>query len=118
MEFLLVVFLFFLTSLSRPCLLPLIFGILIRFRTGKIGIAADVKQAFHQMEIVKEHRDFLQFLWFKDILYNQETITLRFKRVIFGLICDPFLINGTICKRTLYKSTYLYAIIEKSYFSC
>ena len=81
---------------SGPCLLPLIFDILIRFRTGKIGIVADVKQAFHQIEIVKEHRDFLRFLWFEDILYNQETITLRFKRVIFGLTCSPFLLNGTI----------------------
>ena len=70
---------------SGPCLLPLIFDFLIRFRTGKIGIVADVKKAFHQIEIVKEHHDFLRFLWFKDILYNQEIITLRFKRVIFGL---------------------------------
>ena len=45
---------------------------------------------------MKEHRDFLRFLWFEDILYNQETITLRFKRVIFGLTCSPFLLNGTI----------------------
>ena len=81
---------------SGPCLLSLIFDILIRFRTRKIGIVADVKQTFHQIEIVKEHRDFLRFLWFKDILYNQETITLRFKRIIFGLTCSPFLLNGTI----------------------
>ena len=81
---------------SGPCLLPLIFDILIRFCTGKIGIVADVKQAFHQMEIVKEHCDFLRFFWFEDILYNQETINLRFKRVNFGLTCSPFLLNGTI----------------------
>ena len=37
---------------SGPCLLPLTFDILIRFHTGKIGIVADVKQAFHQIEIV------------------------------------------------------------------
>ena len=81
---------------SGPCLLPLNFDILIRFRTGKIGIVADVNQAFHQIEIMKEHRDFLRFLWFEDILYNQETITLRLKRGIFGLTCSPFLLNGTI----------------------
>ena len=77
-------------------MLPLIFDILIGFRIGKTGIVADVKQAFHQIEIVKKHRDFLRFLWFEDILYNQETITLRFKRVIFGLTCSPFLLNGAI----------------------
>ena len=41
-----------------PYLLPLIFDILNRFRTGKIRIVADVKLAFHQIETVKEHCDF------------------------------------------------------------
>ena len=67
-----------------PCLLPLILDILIRFRTKKIGIVADVKKAFHQVEIVKKNCDFLRFLWFKNISYNQETTTLRFKWVAFG----------------------------------
>ena len=52
---------------SGPCLLLLIFVILIRFRFGKIGIVADVKQAFLQIEISEEHRNFLRFLWFKDV---------------------------------------------------
>ena len=56
---------------SGPSLLPLIFDILIRFCTEKLGIVSDVKQAFHQIEIVKEHRGFLRFLWFEGILYNQ-----------------------------------------------
>ena len=72
------------------------FDILTRFRTGKIGIVADVKQAFHEINIVKEHSDFLKFLWFKEILHKQEAITLLLKRVIFGLTCSPFLLNGTI----------------------
>ena len=58
-------------SYSGTCLLPLIFDNLIRFSTGKIGIAVNVKQAFLQIEVVKEYRDFLIFLWFKDILYNR-----------------------------------------------
>ena len=80
---------------SGPCLLPLIYDILILFRTGKIGIVADVKQAFNQIEIVKEHRDFLRFLWFKDI-NDPESFILRFKRVIMGLTCSPFLLSATI----------------------
>ena len=82
---------------SGPCLLPLISGILIRFRIGKIGIVADVKQAFLQTEISEEHRNFLRFLWFKDAFStNSEQIILRFKRVIFCLTCSPFLLNGTV----------------------
>ena len=82
---------------SGPCSLPLIFGILIRFRFGKIGIVADVKQAFLQIEISEEHRNFLRLIWFKDVFStNSEQIILRFKRVIFGLTCSPFLLNGTV----------------------
>ena len=32
----------------------------------------------------------------KEVLYNREAITLRFKRVIFCFICSPFLLNRTI----------------------
>ena len=82
---------------SGPCLLPLIFGILVRFRIGKIGIVADVKQVFLQIERSEEHRNFLRFLWFKDVFStNSEQIILHFKRVIFVLTCSPFLLNGTV----------------------
>ena len=36
---------------SGPCMLPLVHDILIRFRIGKIGIVANVQQAFLQIEI-------------------------------------------------------------------
>ena len=39
---------------------------------------------------------FYNFFGLKTILYDEETITLHFKRVIFGLIYIPFLPNGTI----------------------
>ena len=38
----------------------------------------------------------------KNILYSQETITLCFKWVIFGLMYSLFLLNG-VMKRTLTK---------------
>ena len=74
----------------------LIFSVDFALEKCSWEIVADVKQGFHHTEIANEHRDFLRFLWFKDILYNQETIILRFKRVIFGLTCTPFFLNGTI----------------------
>ena len=36
--------------------------ILIRFRIEKVGIVADVQQAFLQIEIDENHRDFLRFI--------------------------------------------------------
>ena len=45
-----------------PNLLGKIFDVLIRFRLNHIAILADIKQAFLNIEIDKEHRDFFTFL--------------------------------------------------------
>ena len=52
-----------------------------------------------------ELRDFLWFMWFIDVFKSHsELISLRFTRVLFGLTCRPFLLNGTI-KSDLLKYT-------------
>ena len=71
---------------SGPCLLPFLQEILLRFRTGKIDLVTDIKQAFLQILINKEHHDLVRFLWYEDIYKeNPELVTLRFCRVVFGL---------------------------------
>ena len=75
--------------------MPLIFDILLHFRTGKIGLVTDVKQAFLQINIAEEHRDFLRFIWLQEFNLDKIVI-LRFKRIVFGLTCTPFLLNATI----------------------
>ena len=56
-----------------------------------------IKQAFLQVEIAEEHRDFVRFLWFKDINETSRKIaSLRFTGVVFRLTWSPFLLNGTI----------------------
>ena len=90
---------------SGPCLLRYLHDILLRFRIGKIGLVGDIKQAFLQVEIAEEHRDFARLLWFKDINETPRKITsLRFIRVVFGLTSNPFLLNGTI---RIHASKYL-----------
>ena len=77
---------------SGPNLLCKIYDILFRFRLNKIAIVADIKQAFLNVGINKEHQDFLRFLW----LENDDIVIYRFLRVVFGLTSSPFLLNGTI----------------------
>ena len=82
---------------SGPCLLPLIFDILLRFRTGEVVLVADIKKAFLNIEIDERDRDYLRFLWFDDIFKTDPKIVVyRILRVIFGLTCSPFLLGGTI----------------------
>ena len=78
-------------------MLPLLHDIVIRFQIGKIGIVADVQQAFLQIEIEENHRDFRQFILFDHVLRNNPScVLLRFAKVVFGLTCSPFLLNGTL----------------------
>ena len=50
-----------------------------------------------QVEIAEEHRDFVPFLWLKDINKTLRKITsLRYTRVVFGLTSSLFLLNGII----------------------
>ncbi|MCP3665227.1 MAG: hypothetical protein GY696_22470, partial [Gammaproteobacteria bacterium] len=82
-----------------PDLLPKLVGILLRFRTMAIPMVADVEKAFLQISIAPKHRDFLRFLYFKDpekTPMDDNFKVFRFTRVPFGLICSPFLLEGSI----------------------
>lgn len=80
---------------SGPNLLGKIFDILIRFRLNKVAITADIKQAFLNIGIHPDHRDYLRFLW-HDFDGGHDVVVYRFLRVVFGVTSSPFLLNGTI----------------------
>ena len=82
---------------SGPNLLSKIFDILLQFWFNFIAISADSKQAFLNVKISKEHRDFLRFLWYENINLESDAklIVHRFLRVVFGVTSSPFLLNGT-----------------------
>ena len=81
---------------SVPCLLPLIFDILLRFRIGDVALVADIKQAFLNIEIDEEERDFFRFLWVENISEKDKIVVYRFLRVVFGVTSSPFLLGATI----------------------
>ena len=68
-----------------------IMEILIRFRSYKIALAADIEKAFLMISVSKADRDVLRFLWVKDISkFLAEIVTLRFTRIAFGVSSSPF----------------------------
>ena len=77
-----------------PQLTPLIFDILISFRTYAIALTFDfVEKTFHQVNDHEKDREFLRFLWFDNVFSDQPKIVrYRFARVIFGVTCSPFLL--------------------------
>lgn len=79
-----------------PNLIAKIFDALLRFRLNKIGGLADIKQAFLNVGIDKQHRGYFRFLWYDLDAEDEKIITYRFLRIVFGLTSSPFLLNGTI----------------------
>ena len=63
-----------------------------------MAILADIKQVFLNIEISKEHRDYLRFLWDGELASENEAklIIYRILRVVFDITSSPFLLNGTI----------------------
>lgn len=54
----------------------------------------DLEKTFLNVEITPDQRDLLRFLWVDDPFSNSPIeIMYRFTRLVFGLICSPFILN-------------------------
>ena len=92
---------------TGPPLTAGIADILIRFRAHKMGLVADIEKAFLNIEVDKQQRDLMRFLWIDDINNEDPNIIIyRFCRVIFGMNCSRFLLNATL----KYHVTKYYAL--------
>ena len=84
-----------------PNLTPLLYDILIRFRTKSIALTADIAKAFLMISIAEPDRDYLRFLWFDDIFSDQPKIVRnRFARMIFGVTSSPAGLNAVLRKHS------------------
>ncbi|XP_066911268.1 uncharacterized protein [Clytia hemisphaerica] len=88
---------------AGPSLTSSLFGTLLRFRAKKIGVIADLEKAFLQIRLNEKDRDYVRFLWIKNIndidfdnFYNNDLVTYRFCGVLFGVTSSPFLLNATL----------------------
>ena len=82
-----------------PVLLEDLGGLLIRFRSHKIAIVADIEKAFLQIGLLPEDRDVTRILWVKDLekgLSPENVIIFRFTRMLFGIVSSMFLLAATI----------------------
>ncbi|GBN40527.1 hypothetical protein AVEN_120918-1 [Araneus ventricosus] len=78
-----------------PNLIELIPDILARFRVKKFGDTADIRKAFLQMSVSKGDRDYLRFLWWKN-LEEKKLKVFRHTRVVFEVKSSPFLLASVI----------------------
>ena len=70
-------------------------GILLRFRFGKVAMAADIRKMFHQFLTCEEDRPFQRFLW-RDCDQKRDPDIYEFNSVVFGYADAPFKTIETI----------------------
>ena len=81
---------------TGPDLLNSLVGVLLRFRTHPIAIAADIKAMFHQVKVTLADADSLRFLWKSDIHSQEPPQTLQMMVHIFGAKDSPCCANYAI----------------------
>ena len=71
-------------------------GLLIRFRTKRIALTADIEKAFLQVGLNEADRDATRFLWVRHIQKGPVDTNIqvyRFTRIPFGIISRPSLLG-------------------------
>ncbi|XP_076037347.1 uncharacterized protein LOC143022849 [Oratosquilla oratoria] len=68
---------------------------ILLFREGTYGVLADISKAFLRIGVDEADRDFCRFLFFTSA-DMKEIQAFRFKVVLFGATCSPYLLNQTI----------------------
>lgn len=79
---------------SGPPLQNKLWDVLIQQRGYPSVITGDISKAFLQVRVREEDRDALRFHWRAN--NDQPVETYRFQRVVFGLTCSPYLLNGVL----------------------
>ena len=64
----------------------------MRFRTGKIGVMADIEQMFHQVGASEENRDSFRFLW-RDLDETKRPNEDEMTGHVFGAVDSPCCAN-------------------------
>ena len=67
---------------------------ILTFREGKYAVTADISEAFHRVQIDERDRDYLKFFWMNRD--QSQLRTFRFKVVLFGAACSPYLLQEII----------------------
>ena len=94
---------------AGPSLTEKLGKVLLKFRTNPYAFAADISKAFLRVGLQEEDRDYTRFLWPENPFDSQsDLVTYRFRSVLFGASCSPFLLQATLFHH-LNKSDSSYA---------
>lgn len=77
------------TLLTGPDLNNTLLGVLLRFQREQVAVTVDVEQMFYCFRVREDHRNYLRFLWFKDIDLSKRVTEFHMKVHVFGNSPSP-----------------------------
>ena len=81
--------------LSGPSLQPNLVSVLLRFRTRRVALIADVEKMFLQIKDDESDQNGLRYLW-RDLKSDDPPRIYKLQRLAFGVNCSPFLAIATV----------------------
>ncbi|VDI29119.1 Hypothetical predicted protein, partial [Mytilus galloprovincialis] len=100
--------------LSTPPILNDLTTLLVRFRLNPVAIVTDIEKAFLHVGLHEEDRDVTRFLWLSDPKDPRSHLTTyRFKSVLFGATCSPFILNAVLLKHLQKEGSQTAKILER-----
>ncbi|CAH8446440.1 unnamed protein product, partial [Dicrocoelium dendriticum] len=73
-------------------------SILLRFRTERVAISADIEDMFMQVKVPEADRGALRFLWWKNDDIGSEVMEYQMTAHPFGATSSPFCANFALCQ--------------------
>ena len=91
--------------------------IILRCRLHPAGICTDIEKVFLHIQLHKDDRDYTRFLWLSDPQNPySEFVAFRFRVVLFGAVCSPFMLNTALhCHLAQYSSPTAQKMIANLY---
>ena len=82
---------------SGPSLITDLGTLLLKFRIKPYATSSDIEKAFLGIRLAEKDRDSTRFLWVRNPSDpNSPLVTYRFKSVLFGATCSPFLLAACL----------------------
>lgn len=89
-------------------------SLLMRFRLGTHATSTDIEKAFLHVGLDEDDRDVTWFFWLTDPNDPDSPLQVyRFKAVLFGATCSPFILNATIMKHLQTTGSEVADILER-----
>ena len=103
--------------LTGPNLTEKLTNLLLIFRTRKYAYTADISKAFLRVGLNEHHRDFARFLWKEDPAdLDSPLVIYRFRSVLFGATCSPFLLHATLAHHFEQTETPIKEILKNGFY--